>query len=70
MTQKQQILNHLRYRGSLTTLVATKRYNICRLSERVRELIDDGHFISRPRIKKNGRSITAYSLIQGRKRAA
>lgn len=69
-TQKQVILRHLRNYGSLTTLVATKRYNICRLSERARELIKDGYCINRPRIRKNGHSITAYSLVQGKRKAA
>lgn len=69
-TQKQLILHHLRNYGSLTTLVATKRYNICRLSERARELIKDGYCINRPRIRKNGHSITAYSLVEGKRARA
>jgi hypothetical protein len=67
MTQKQQVLSHLRSRGSLTTLTAFKRYAICRLSERIRELDRDGHLINRAAIRRNGRRYMAYSLVEGRR---
>ena len=70
-TQKQMVLTHLRTRGSITTLIATKRPYYCfRLSERIRELERDGHLINHTPVEKNGRRYMAYSLIEGRKRAA
>lgn len=70
LTQKQEVLKHLRERGSITTLIAFQKYQLCRLSERIRELEADGYIINRGRIHKNGKYYTAYSLIEGRKRAA
>lgn len=70
-TQKQMVLTHLRTRGSITTLIATKRPYYCfRLSERIRELERDGHLINHTPVEKNGRRYMAYSLVEGRKRAA
>lgn len=62
--QKQQVLHHMRHHGSITTWIAFKRYGICRLSERVRELEQDGHLINHARIKRGGKSFVAYSLIE------
>lgn len=67
MTQKRQVLQHLRHRGSLTTFVAFDRYCVCRLSERVAELERDGHLINHTPIRRNGRRYMAYSLIEGRR---
>lgn len=69
-TQKQMVLNHLRTHGSITTLIATKRYLCFRLSERIRELERDGYLINHAPIHKNGRRYMSYSLVEGRKRAA
>jgi hypothetical protein len=65
VTQKNQVLKHLRSRGSLTTLTAFKQYSVCRLSERVRELERDGHLINRVNVRRNGRAFVAYSLVEG-----
>lgn len=67
MTQKRQVLQHLRHRGSLTTLIAFKRYDMCRLSERVAELERDGHLINHVPVRRNGRRYMAYSLVEGRR---
>lgn len=64
-TQKQLVLTHLRTRGSITTLIATKRYLCFRLSERIRELERDGHLINHSRVKRNRRTYVAYSLVGG-----
>lgn len=71
-TQKNLILRHMRRYGWITTLIAFRRYQITRLSERIRELIDDGHLINRPLITRNGKTYTVYSLVEGKqqKRAA
>lgn len=63
-TQKQLLLKHMRERGSITTLIAFQKYQVCRLSERIRELEEDGHIINRGDIKKNGKHYTAYSLVE------
>jgi hypothetical protein len=69
-TQKQMVLNHLRKRGSITTLIATKRYLCFRLLERIRELERDGFVINHTPVEKNGRRYMAYSLVEGRRNAA
>jgi len=69
-TQKNLILRHLRKHGWITTLIAFKQYQVCRLSERIRELEHDGHLINHPRVTRNGKSYTVYSLVQGRQARA
>lgn len=69
-TQKQLVLKHMRQRGRITTLIATRLYDCFRLSERIRELERDGHLIAHTPVTDNGKRYMAYSLVQGRKRAA
>lgn len=69
-TQKQIVLKHLRHSGSITTLIATDKYQCFRLSERIRELERDGFLINHTRVERNGRHYMAYSLIEGKRRAA
>lgn len=70
-TQKAQVLAHMRERGSITTLIATKRPYLCfRLSERIRELERDGFLINHTPVEKNGRRYMSYSLVEARKHAA
>lgn len=69
-TQKEQVLNHLSQYGSITTLIAFKRYVITRLSERIRELERDGHLINHTRITRSGRTYVAYSLVEGKQARA
>lgn len=69
-TQKQLVLSHLRNKGSITTLIATKRYLCFRLSERIRELERDGFLINHTPVEKRGRRYMSYSLVEGRQRAA
>lgn len=72
VTQKSLILDHLKKRGSITTLIATGSYRCFRLSERIRELERDGFLINHTRVEKYGRHYMAYSLVSGKqqKRAA
>lgn len=63
-TQKSQVLNHMRMHGSITTMIAFKRYGICRLSERIRELEAEAHLINHTRITRGGKSFVAYSLVE------
>jgi hypothetical protein len=69
-TQKQQVLRHMEQHGYITVFIAFKRYNITRLSERIRELEDDGHDIAKPLTTRRGKTFTVYSLADAKKRAA
>jgi hypothetical protein len=69
-TQKQMVLSHLRNKGSITTLIAFNRYQVCRLSQRIIELELDGHLINHVPVEKNGRRYMSYSLIEGQRKAA
>lgn len=69
-TQKAMILKHLKTRGSITTLIATKQYQTFRLSQRIIELERDGYLINHTPVSKNGRRYMAYSLVQGKRKAA
>lgn len=70
MTQKEQVLDYMRTRGSITTFIAFEEFAICRLSERIRELERDGHLINRVDVCRGGRQFVAYSLIEGEQKAA
>jgi hypothetical protein len=70
VTQKGQVLDYMRTRGSITTFIAFDEFSICRLSERVRELERDGHLILHTPITRDGKSYVAYSLIEGEQKAA
>lgn len=69
-THKELVLHHMKTRGSITTLLATFRYKICRLSERIRELERDGYLINHTSITRDGRTYTAYSLVGCKRKAA
>lgn len=45
MTQKEEVLRHLREKGSLSSFEAFAYYGITRLSARVHELRKDGYTI-------------------------
>lgn len=46
MTQNEMILEHLRNRGSITSMEAIQRYGITRLSARIYDLRAGGHIIT------------------------
>ena len=59
-TQKQQILDHIKEHGKITTIEAAYKYRITRLSARIYELRhDDGIPIDSKRIvkKQEGRTV-------------
>lgn len=71
LTQKQAVLKHLKQHGYITVFIAFKQYGITRLSERIRELEDDGHVIHHVPIARNGKRYMTYSMAeQKRARAA
>lgn len=63
-TQKAQVLAHMRKYGFITTLIAFQKYQICRLSQRIIELEWDGHHINKPRVTRNGKTYSVYSLVE------
>lgn len=70
MSQNAQILKHLRTRGSITTLIAFKQYGICRLAARILDLEREGHLINRAQVSRNGKRYVAYSIVEGKRKAA
>ncbi len=63
-SQNERILAHLYTGEPITTLVAFRRYRICRLSERIRELKARGHNIRTTMIcmKGSDRRLAEYRL--------
>jgi len=69
MTQKQTLVKHLK-RKPITTLEATFKYRICRLSERIRELEADGYSIHRENIVENGHHYVRYHMAASMRKVA
>jgi hypothetical protein len=65
-TQTQRLLTWLRkYRKGVTQLEAFIELGICRLSERIRELIREGYAIVKTReLASNGATVTRYKLAR------
>lgn len=65
MTQCQQVLDHLRRKGSITQKEAAQEYQIYRLAARIYDLRQDGHEIEKKMEKGKGDSMYArYYLKQ------
>ena len=67
-TQKQMILGHLQTHKTITSMQATRRYNILRPSNRIQELKADGFNIQTEIIYKKRRNGTTihyakYTLV-------
>ena len=63
MTQKREVLQHLRRTGALTPLEAIGVYGIFRLAARINDLRGDGHSINTEiRRDTKGRSYASYSI--------
>lgn len=67
-TQKQLLLNHLQKNRSITSMQATRNYNILRPSNRIQELKADGWDIQTEIIYKKRRNGTTthyakYTLV-------
>lgn len=69
-TQNQIVLKHMRERGSITALIAMKRYGIYRLASRVWDLEKAGHRILHTMISRGGKRYAAYSLVEYVRKAA
>lgn len=70
MTQAESVLKHMRERGSISTFIAFQRYGVTRLAQRIAEIESDGHLINRAWISRNGKRYVAYSLVEGKRKAA
>ena len=55
MSQKQMILEHLKEHGSITDLVAYRKYAIRRLGARIWDLRSEGYIITSKETKKKNR---------------
>jgi hypothetical protein len=69
-TQNAQILQHMKNCGSVTPYVALKRFGCMRLAARIRDLRDGGHVINSVIVSRNGKRYAAYSLVEGKAKAA
>jgi len=63
MSQKMQVLNHIKRHGSITPMQAFSRYQITCLAERIRDLKDSGHRICAEMVKRNGKRFAKYRLV-------
>ena len=63
-TQKSRVLDHLRYRKSITPLEALGCYGIMRLAPRILELREEGHKIA-PMLRTDpmGKKYAQYRLV-------
>ena len=63
ISQEDEVLNHLRKYGSITSMTAFRMYDITRLSAKVFELRKDGYEIMTLREKSpNGKTYGRYVL--------
>jgi hypothetical protein len=62
MSQTDTLLAALKRGERITTLEATLRFGICRLSERIRELERNGWDIDHEPVKQNGKRFVRYAL--------
>jgi len=71
-TQKQQVLNHLKMKGSITSADAIVNYWITRLAEYIRELRhkDGENITSVWEFGENGKKWVRYHWKPSRKKAA
>ncbi len=64
LTKKQMILNHLKRGWSITPHQAKEKYRCMSLSQRIGDLIQEGHNIHRGRIKTEDGYCGYYKLIK------
>lgn len=64
MTKKQQILSHLKRGWWITPAQAVEKYNCYSLSQRIGDLIEEGHDIHRGRMKTKDGYCGHYKLIK------
>ena len=62
MSQKNNILHHLKTQGGLTPLEALKLYGCMRLAAVINVLKDEGHNIDSEMTEYNGKRFATYSI--------
>lgn len=62
LSQCELIMRHLRLYGSITPLVALKKYGCMRLGARIWDLRKCGHSITVANVKENGKHYAKYIL--------
>ena len=66
MTQAEQVLQHMRERGGITSMEAFELYKITRLSGRIHDLRQQGYKITTDKEKaRNGAIYAVYRLEKG-----
>lgn len=63
MSQKQNILSHMKTYGTITPLEALQKYGCFRLGARIADLKEDGLIIKTEMVKENGKRYARYSLV-------
>ena len=66
MTQCEQVLQHLRTRGTLTPIDALNEYGCFRLAARVKDLRDAGHDVVTIRESQGEKCFARYMLRPGK----
>lgn len=62
MTQKEQILAHLKEYGHITPMIALDAYGCFRLAARIDELRDEGALIKTVMVNRRGKRYAQYWL--------
>ena len=70
MTQREEILRHLKRGHGLTAIDALKFWGCMRLAARIDELRDMGHDIHTTLINRGGKRYAQYRLIIRRRKCA
>ena len=65
MSQEQQIFNHLKRYGSITPMIALRRYGCMRLAARVNDLRAKGHAIETDIIERDEKRFAQYRYHMG-----
>lgn len=65
-TQCEQVLKHLRTRGTLTPIDALNEYGCFRLAARVKDLRDQGHDVVTIRESQGEKTFARYMLRSGK----
>ena len=61
MTQTTEILKHLQRNGSITPMIALRRYGCYRLAARINDLRAKGHGIETNLIERNHKRFAMYT---------
>jgi hypothetical protein len=63
MSQKTDILMHLKYHKTIDSITALENYGCFRLSARIKNLRDAGHDIKTNIVTRNQKNFAVYELL-------